>query len=302
MSGVITSRSHPRLRYVRSLKDSAIRRRERCFAIEGVRLVEEALRAGATPKLVLVDSAQVARTERGRALMGALQGYQVLEVAERALKSAADTLTPQGVVAVVGFPERSPEGDLGSLVLVLDGLGDPGNVGVILRSAEASGIVGAVVAIDTVDVYNPKAVRAAMGAHFRLRLLADQDWITTRAQLAHHRVWLASAAEGVPYYEASLTDQVALVIGNEAHGPSQEAAQIADDYIRIPMLGQAESLNAATAASIIIFEALRQRLVKGEPKGSEEESRREEAARERGSPTGSPLAQEPAEVPFGADS
>ncbi|MCL5263608.1 MAG: RNA methyltransferase [Chloroflexi bacterium] len=258
---MITSTSNEKVKYVRSLRRAEVRRQERSFIVEGVRLVEEALRAGLQPALVFANLDQMEKTARGRHLLARLQEFHPIAVSERVLEYAAETVTPQGVVAVLPMPAVEEEpGDLGPLALVLDGLRDPGNVGTILRSAEASGVKAVILTPDCADVFSPKVVRAAMGAHFRLKLLPERDWTNIKHLLKHRPIWVASAGQGVSYFQVDWTREAGLVVGSEAAGPSQEAQNAATGFVQIPMAGEAESLNAAIAASVIMFEALRQRM------------------------------------------
>jgi len=259
---VITSPDNEKIRYLRSLHEHGARQRARRFLVEGVRLVEDALASGATPDLVLVDEEALARTARGRALLGRLRGVGYLPAAPRALKAAAETVTPQGVVAAVPLPAPPPPGDAGPAVLVVDGVQDPGNLGTILRTAEAAGATPVLLAPGSADPFAPKVVRAAMGAHFRLPLVVG-DWDTIATYLVDREVWLAQAHGGVAYYEVDWKRPSALVVGSEAHGVSPEGERVATGRLTIPMVGRTESLNAAIATAVILFEALRQRQTQG---------------------------------------
>jgi TrmH family RNA methyltransferase len=146
------------------------------------------------------------------------------------------------------------------IILVLDAIQDPGNMGALLRSAEAVGVAEVLGASGTVDVYSPKVVRAAMGAHMRLAITQDLSWDAIAERLALvDQVYAADAAATMPYFAADWRQPSALIIGNEAHGLSDNARALARSPIGIPMHGRAESLNAAVAGSVILFEALRQR-------------------------------------------
>ena len=258
---MITSPANERIKYVRSLYQGPARRRERAFVIEGVRLVEEALRSGVAPTLVLVDESTIERTARGRELLGRLRRCHPLRVAEPVLKTVAGTVTPQGVVAVVPVPPATSIDPAGPLVIVLDGLSDPGNVGTILRTAWATGVVRTAVGLGAVDFYNPKVVRAASGAHFHLQLLAAEDWPPLRRQLAGRRLLVAASVAGTPYYAACWEQPLALVIGSEAHGVRPAIVAAAAELVQIPMPGGAESINAAVAAGVLLFEAARHLVV-----------------------------------------
>jgi len=263
---MITSVSNEKVKYVRSLYRRRVRYRERHFVIEGVRLVEEAFRAGIVPALLFYNEGIDATPGGGELLVEIRRGEApVFAVSERVMKALADTVSPQGVLAVVPFVELAPppvlsaaEGPSPSLALVVDRLRDPGNLGAILRSANAAGVEQVILAPKTVDPYNPKVVRGAMGAHFRLPIEA-LSWLEIAEALAGVQILLADVRAERAYYEVDWTRPSALIIGGEAHGASREAQELATTTIAIPMHGGAESLNAAVAASVILFEAARQR-------------------------------------------
>ena len=178
-------------------------------------------------------------------------------VSETVMAACSDTQTPQGVLAVVPFMSLEPRP---GLLLILDGIRDPGNLGTILRSAESAGVGQVLLTPGTVDLYNPKVVRGAMGAHLRLPVLS-QDWPAIRKAVSGQTVWLADAAAGIAYDAVDWTQPSALIVGGEASGAGQEAAGLTTGRVSIPMAGGADSLNAAMAATIILFEAARQRRI-----------------------------------------
>jgi TrmH family RNA methyltransferase len=253
---VITSTQNERAKYVRSLSRRRVRQREGRFLVEGTRLVEEVARAGIRPALVFFTESW-AQTPEGQRLLAQLPPAEegAWPVSEAVLAACADTETPQGVLAVVPFVENAPGP---GLVLVVDGVRDPGNLGTLLRSAEAAGAGQVLLAPGTVDLYNPKVVRGAMGAHFRLAV-AQLDWPALTRRLGGHAVWLAEAGGEVAYEAVDWTAPSALVVGGEATGAGAQAAALATGRVRIPMAGGTESLNAAMAATVILFEAARQR-------------------------------------------
>lgn len=226
--------------------------------IEGVRLVADALAAGAQLRLVLYAPEQLAATAGGQALLDALAERRHTYAATAAVvAAAADTQHPQGVVAAVAWPDLEPRP---GLRLVLDGIQDPGNLGTLLRSAEAAGVGLALCGAGCADVSSPKVVRAAMGAHFALPIRADLSWDMIADALATAApIYAADVMATMPYYAADWRQPAALIIGSEAHGVSDAGLALATHQIGIPMLGRAESLNAGVAGSVILFEALRQR-------------------------------------------
>ncbi|HEX6287597.1 MAG TPA: RNA methyltransferase [Herpetosiphonaceae bacterium] len=235
------------------------RRYERLFVIEGVRLVEEALQAHAELALAVYNREQLAATERGAALGTQLAAMtQAYEAAPEVLQAVSDTVTPQGVVAAVRWPEI--EAPLHGVVLVLDALQDPGNVGTLLRSAVATSISQVICTVGTADVYSPKVARAAMGAHFRLSIVQDVTWDELPLLLSTvDNIYAAVADATMPYYAADWRQPSALLIGNEANGVSEAGLEAATKRISIPMAPGVESLNAAVAGSVILFEMQRQR-------------------------------------------
>ena len=265
---MISSASNPTIKRIRALGAPAPqhRRAEQAFVVEGVRAVEEALNAGAQPTLLLYEAAALGQSARGKALLARVARLPATQEASPvALAAAAETVQPQGILGVFPFPNWPPAPGSGAappLYLILDSLRDPGNLGTLLRSAEAAGVTACWLTPDCVDLYNPKVVRAGAGVHFRLPCILDQDWPALRRTLAERAIPLVAALDArgeQPYYSVDWRPPAALIVGNEAHGLSSQARQAATARVAIPMRGGAESLNAATAASVVLFEALRQR-------------------------------------------
>jgi len=255
---VITSPANPRVQYVRALARRRTRQRERRFIVEGVRLVEEALRAGTMPALAFFTEG-LDTAARGRTILAELRVRRVLllPVSDAVMRAMSDTQTPQGVLAVVPFPQLVPPSNP-SLLLIVDGIRDPGNLGTLLRTAEAAGVEEVLLAPGTVDLYNPKVVRGAMGAHFRLPIRA-QGWAEIADTVSAMQVFLADARGEQVYDKVDWRVPSALIVGGEAEGATSRARELATATMSIPMRGGTESLNAAVAAAIILFEATRQR-------------------------------------------
>ncbi|MFN2194863.1 MAG: TrmH family RNA methyltransferase [Anaerolineales bacterium] len=256
---MITSTSNARIKYVRQLQTSARARQDAAaFVVEGVRLAEEAAASGWPASLVLYTHEL---NERGMAQLPRLQanGAAIFEVAPHVLKAASDTTTPQGILAVLARQDYPLDSKI-DFALVLDNLRDPGNLGTILRTASAAGVDAVLLPPGSTDPYAPKVVRSAMGAHFRLPVL-QMDWENIQAicHRQHLEVFLASAAGSQRYTAANFRQPCALLIGSEASGASQQARQLPHTSVYIPMLSQVESLNAAVAAAVLMFEVLRQR-------------------------------------------
>ncbi len=256
---MITSVSNDRVKYVRALSRRKTRQEEGRFVIEGVRLIEEALRAHAQPDFVFY-TADVG--DAGRKLVERLHasGGVCLEVTPGVMRVCSDTETPPGILAVLPIPTPSlPQRP--TLSVVADGLHDPGNLGTLLRTAAAAGADEVLLASGTVDAYNPKVVRGAMGTHFRLPV-ATMTWNGIAAHLSGVAIWVADARASLPYVGVDWSRPSALIVGGEAEGPSPEAEKLASGRISIPMDHGIESLNAAVASAVILFEARRQRMAR----------------------------------------
>ncbi len=257
MTPLLTSPQNPRIRHIRALQNSSKTRRETdSFVVEGVRLLEEALQAGWMPQTLL---AVEELPPRAAALVDAYRarGVTPLWVSPRVFAAASDTRTPQGLLAVFRR-ERRPLRENPDFLLLLDGIRDPGNLGTILRTALAAGADGVLLPPGNADPYAPKVVRAAMGAHFRLPLV-QTAWETLPSLLGDIPLYLAEARRGAAYTQVDFRAPCALLIGGEAAGAGRQARALAVRSVHIPMPGPAESLNAAVAAAILMFEVVRQR-------------------------------------------
>ena len=253
---VITSPGNPTIVLVRSLARRDRRVAERAFVVEGVRAVQDALETGAVPRLLLVRQGE---HESWREL-GPPAQVPARVVERRLFDRLSEVQTPQGILAVFPFPWLTPDpDDLAPLVLVLDRLRDPGNLGTLLRSAAGAGVNAVYLTPETVDPWNPKAVRAGMGAHFRIPLVPlDTARLDELRQRLPRRV-LTSAAATCAYDATDWTGATALVIGGETEGISAQLAEWGTEEVGIPLAHGVESLNAAVAGSVILFEAARQR-------------------------------------------
>ncbi|GAB4526110.1 MAG: RNA methyltransferase [Anaerolineales bacterium] len=254
---IITSVRNPHIQHIRALqRSSRTRRQEGLFVAEGVRLLEEALHADWRPHTLL---AAAELPPRAAALVDAwrAQGVEPLWVAGHVLTAAGDTQTPQGVLAI--FP-RQPRsiGAQPNFLLLLDGIHDPGNLGTILRTAWAAGVDGVLLSPENADPFAPKVVRAGMGAHFHLPVV-QADWDTLIASLGSLPVYMAEARRGARLFDVDFRSPCVLLIGGEAAGAGETARTLAVNAVHIPMPGAAESLNAAVAAAILMFEVVRQR-------------------------------------------
>jgi TrmH family RNA methyltransferase len=256
---MITSLQNDKVRYVRALqRRRRVRRRERRFVFEGVRLVEEAVRAGVRPDFVFYAARAVAGA-RGNRLLASLREMNAPcdAVSEPVMAACSDTEAPQGILAVIPIPAL-PRPEHPTLTLVLDQVRDPGNLGTALRTALATGVEQVLLAPGTVDASNPKVVRAAMGAHLYLPMAA-LGWEAIAEAAAGCDVWLAEAGGDMRYTAVDWTRPVVLIVGGEATGAGTRARALARGRVSIPMAAEVESLNTAVATAAILFEVVRQR-------------------------------------------
>ncbi|MDQ4121786.1 MAG: RNA methyltransferase [Acidobacteriota bacterium] len=259
----ITSRDNNRLKHARAVRDGRI---EGEIFIEGLRLAEEAVEA--LEITFFFYTPEFAETQRGVELLKRTKNFKSAVVNQKLLESIADTKTPQGVVILARKPETSRrilEDNLKSLstpfFVVLHELNNPSNAGAILRTAEAAGAEGAILTRKSVDVFSPKSLRAAMGAAFRLPVWTNADFAETINFLRTNKIKTVCAdirAEK-KHTEIDWREASALIVGSEARGLTPEEIEQTDERTKIPMKAPVESLNAAVAAGIVLYEAARQR-------------------------------------------
>jgi RNA methyltransferase, TrmH family len=254
---MITSMHNPRVQAVRALQTrKRAREQEQAFVIEGLHLAHEAVAAEVAARLVLYTEDLDAR---GRGLVNSLAklGAETEAVSPSVMAACSGTETPPGLVAIIQAPSLHPPLPL-DLALLLDGVSDPGNLGTMLRTALAAGVQLVLLTGDTVDPFNPKVVRAAAGAHFHLPIQGVSS-ANLPAAIQGLDLWLAEARSGTAYASVDWRPPCALIIGSEAHGPSEAVRALPARRVHIPIVQHTESLNAAIAAGVLLFEIARQR-------------------------------------------
>lgn len=258
----ITSSQNPLLKELKALRARKYREEKGLYTIEGIRFVEEALKEQAPIKKVIV-SEKLETVNGGKALLLKLQtlGIDAVMLPDKLFAEVSDTENPQGVMAMVGMEEKPLDVILykSDFIVVLDSVQDPGNMGTIIRTADAAGAGGVVLSSGCVDVYNPKALRSTMGSVFHIPVCRNSSLpeLTTQLKQQGFKVCASHLQGTVPYYELSKPGKIAIIIGNEANGISDESAELADMLVRIPMPGRAESLNASVAAALLMYEVVR---------------------------------------------
>lgn len=259
--GRITNPDNAQIRTVRMLRERRrARLRRQSFLVEGTRLIEQALLEGAQPTAVYY-TVEALSSEAGQALIALLSQGTLWEVSLDVMASLTDTVTPQGFVALFSLPEPDLAIAQNAFqLLVLDAIQDPGNLGTILRSAQAAHVEAVLLSRGCVDPYAPKVVRAGMGAHFGLTLYAGLEWARIAALVGKRQCILADVAGEYLPWQLNWTAPYALIVGSEGHGASAEARHLATRTVRLPMRSPVESLNAAMATAQLLYEAQRQRM------------------------------------------
>ena len=259
---MITSTSNAQVKQVVALQTKAkVRREQRQFVVEGLRLTGE-VPADRLERLYVTEEFLREHPEAVR------QSEQIIPheiVSEQVLRAMSDTQNPQGILGVVRQQEYSIEemcrGKKAPRLLILENIQDPGNLGTMMRTAEAAGVDGVVMSRDTVDIYNPKVVRSTMGAIFRLPFayVDSLDEVMSQCKDLGIATYAAHLGGRNNYDQEDYTTGCAFLIGNEGNGLTDHLAEQADILVKIPMAGKAESLNAAVAAAVLVYEAARQR-------------------------------------------
>ncbi len=258
----LTGLQNPVVKAAAELKQKKYRTQNGLYLAEGLRTAEEAVAYKAVETLFYVATDD----DRTMRLLedAAMQNIKLVCVNENVMKKIADTETPQGIIAVCKMRQPKLENLLasGKMLLVLDRVGDPGNIGTMLRTADAAGIGGLVLLKGCADIYAPKTVRSSMGSLFHIPVLSgvsEQEFVSTAKKEGYDL--LVTCLDGADnLYKADLSGRIAFVMGNEAGGVSETLLEKADKRVYIPMAGRAESLNVAMAAGIVMFEALRRKV------------------------------------------
>ncbi len=252
----IDSTSNQIIKHTKKLLDRSGRKEHRQFVIEGRRLVADAVCLGADIEYILV--------EQGVPSVEAV-GIQLYEVSQKAFSALKTTVNSQGVMAVVNMAENGkfvPDDKASCFYLYLDGVSDPGNMGTIIRTADAFGVDGIVISQNCVDVYNPKVVRSTMASIFNIPIYFDDIRRTAVHKMKETGIKIISGSlqTECSVFDADLKGRCAVVIGNEANGITEEIIGLSDELVKIPILGKAESLNAAVAGAVMAYERMRQNI------------------------------------------
>lgn len=255
------SRDNQFVKHALKLKQKKYRDEQGRFLIEGIRLIEEGIKEGLVEYILY--SSKLMETNGAERIEHC--GVKMYEVSHDILKELCDTQTPQGAAAVAIKPEVAFDELQGGFIIIADGIQDPGNLGTIVRTADAAGADGVILLKGTVDAYNSKTLRSTMGSVFHIPVICYENMedLVDSLKKKGFSIYASSLEDSEIIYNCDFNGKIALVIGNEANGMPQEHIKLCTHKIKIPMVGRAESLNAASAAAIIIYEAVRQRRYKG---------------------------------------
>ena len=260
---IITSKDNETIKHIRKLKEKKYRDEYGEYVVEGTKLINEAIAENQDVKTVIVcDNCKSENINQNS--MYEIAKLNCLYADEKVFNTITEVKSPQGILAVVGkkIKEKKINYDE-DLIVILDDIQDPGNLGTILRTVDSAGLKQIIVSKKSGDVYNSKVIRSTMGAIFRVNVIESDNLVNTIKEIKKHKFTVVSTALDT---DQSIYDldykKTAIVIGNEANGVSKEVQEISDKKVKIPMLGKTESLNASVATGIVVYEYVRQK-VKG---------------------------------------
>ena len=265
---IISSKDNEQIKAIKKLKEKKYRDETNCYIVEGIKMVKEAINENAAIKMIVIcedcdevelknNSSKDNRIEQS--LLYEIAKYECIYVTKKVFSLLSEVKTPQGILAVVEKEDSIEKIDYTEdMILVLDGIQDPGNLGTILRTADSANLKQIILSEEVADPYNPKVVRSTMGAIFRMNIIRTDNLVKTLQMLKKHKyeVVATSLDTNNSIYDIDYHKKV-IVIGNEAKGVSKEIQNLADKKVKIPMLGKTESLNASVAAGIMIYEYVR---------------------------------------------
>ena len=259
---VITSKDNEKIKEIKKLKEKKYREETNLFVVEGIKIVKEAIEYDADIRKIVISNDAIGY-EVDEDVLKIIQKYEVMIVSQNVFESISDVKTPQGILAVIKNKENVKVDYNEDVIFILDNIQDPGNLGTIIRTLDAAGIKQLIVSNDTVDYMSPKVLRSTMGGAFRVNVIVADDLLNMIDEIKKNgfEVAVTDLATDKSIYDVDYNKK-AIVIGNEANGVSDEVKDKADIRVKIPMLGKAESLNAAVATSVIAYEYVRQKLSK----------------------------------------
>lgn len=261
---IISSKDNDFIKHIKKLKDKKYRDESNEYIIEGIKLIEEAVKEQAKIKKIIVCENTTKTYEIPTNVRLEIAKYECIYVTEKIFNSITQVTNPQGIMAIIEKSLEEQEIDFTQdLIVILDDVQDPGNLGTILRTIDSIGLKQVIVSKDTADAFNPKVVRSTMGAIFRVKIIEAENLIDTIKSIKRHHFKLVATSlqTDKSIYDIDFNKKM-IVIGNESNGVSKEIQDMADERAKIPMLGKTESLNASVAAGIVMYEYVRQKITK----------------------------------------
>jgi len=264
MQEIISSEKNEKIKYLKKIYRKKGRKRRGKFILEGYRILMQYLDTGLEPETVFITPA-FASSPEGEKLSGLLKSGELIYLSESLLKRIADTISPQGVIAVVDKPDYRVEEIFrgAELLLLLDRIQDPGNMGTIIRTAVAAGVDGIIILKGSVDIYNLKVLRSTMGAIFNIPIISDlalADFMDCYQELAGNFQLVSTILQAGQYYnEPDYNEPLILVVGNEAGGIREEIIGSSDLTVKLPLIGEIDSLNVAVAAGVVLYKIIEKR-------------------------------------------
>ena len=259
---VISSKENELIKHIKKLKDKKERDLSNEYIIEGIKLIQEAIQEKAKIKQIIICEECEKAEAIPKEIMYEVARYECIYITKKLYNYLTEVKTPQGILAVIEKESNEKNIDYTQEIIVaLDGIQDPGNLGTILRTVDSIGLTQILVSKDTADSFNPKVVRSTMGAIFRVKVIECEDLEKTLKKKKKHKfeIVVTSLQTKNSIYDIDYNKKV-IVIGNEANGVQEKIQQLADKKVKIPMLGKTESLNASVATGIILYEYVRQKL------------------------------------------
>ena len=260
---IISSKDNEIVKNIKKLKEKKYRDLENKFIVEGIKLVEEAIQENADIKQIVVCDDDVQEGNLSKEYMYKIAKYDCIYVTAKVFQVLSDVKTPQGILAVIEKKNTNTALDFSQdIIIALDDIQDPGNLGTILRTVDSAGLHQIILSKNSADAFNPKVVRSTMGAIFRVNIIIAENLeeMLKQAQKNKFEIMVTSLDTPNSIYDIKYKNKV-IVIGNEANGVSKPIQDMADKKVKIPMLGKTESLNASVAASIMIYEYVRGKIV-----------------------------------------
>ena len=259
---IISSKDNELVKNIKKLKDKKYRDLENVYIVEGIKMLKEAIVENASIKQIIICDDCEKSDLISKEMMYEIAKYDCVYVTSKVFKYITEVQTPQGVMAIIEKNNRDKEINYDEdIIVALDDIQDPGNLGTILRTIDSIGLSQVLISKGTADPYNPKVVRSTMGAIYRVKVIECDDLKETLKEIKKNKfkILVTSLDDSKSIYDIKYNKKV-IVIGNEANGVEEEIVKLSDEKIKIPMLGKTESLNASVATGIVLYEYVRQKI------------------------------------------